>query len=259
MTATQNPFVWYELITTDVAAAREFYTGVTGWSAEVTEIAGPPYTMFSAGGAPVAGMIDRTHISGDASGMPPCWTGFVGVQHVDAKADEAVRLGGALLVPGKDLPNVGRFAVIGDPQGAAIALFKPHQECVDAPPAPPNAIGRIAWHELMATNMETAFAFYETLFGWQKSKALEMGPMGTYQLFSIGGQDVGGMMSRPPQVPGPFWLYYVNVGAIDDAVSRVTAGGGQVMNGPMQVPGGTWIAQCQDPQGAMFAMAGTRD
>ena len=82
--------------------------------------------------------------------------------------------------------------------------------------------------------------------------------MGTYQLFSAGGQTIGGMFTKPPTVPVPFWLYYFNVGDIDAAVKRVKAGSGQILDGPIEVPGGSWIVQCMDPQGAIFALVGKR-
>jgi predicted enzyme related to lactoylglutathione lyase len=254
MTGSQNPFVWYELVTSDPDAARGFYGHVAGWDAQITEMAGPPYTLFGPQTAPVAGMIDQKLLTGDSAGCPTCWTGFVGVADVDAAAAEAKRLGGSITVPPRDIPNVGRFAVIQDPQGAALALFRGAQEPQCEPPAPETP-GRFGWHELLATDGVAAFAFYAALFGWQKSTAVDMGAMGTYQLFSIGGRDAGGMMSRPPAVPGPFWLYYINVPAISAAIARVQERGGTVMNGPMEVPGGTWIAQCRDPQGAAFALA----
>jgi predicted enzyme related to lactoylglutathione lyase len=87
---------------------------------------------------------------------------------------------------------------------------------------------------------------------------MDMGAMGAYQIFSIGGQAVGGMMNKPPMVPVPNWLYYINVADIDAAIDRVKTGGGQILNGPMQVPGGDWIIQGKDPQGAMFALVGRK-
>jgi uncharacterized protein len=77
-------------------------------------------------------------------------------------------------------------------------------------------------------------------------------------LFSAGGQTLGGMFSKPPTVPIPFWLYCFDVGDIDAAVKRVKTGGGQIIEEPFEVAGPSWIVQCIDPQGAMFALAGTR-
>jgi len=97
------------------------------------------------------------------------------------------------------------------------------------------------------------------VFGWQKGEAHDMGPMGTYQLFSVGGMPIGGMFNKPPVVPATFWIYYINVDAVEPAAVRVKAGGGQIANGPMEVPGGSWIVQCKDPQGATFALVGKRN
>jgi predicted enzyme related to lactoylglutathione lyase len=81
-----------------------------------------------------------------------------------------------------------------------------------------------------------------------------MGPMGIYQLFRKGDQVIGGMMTKPKEVPFPCWGYYVNVEAIDAALERVKAAGGKVLEGPMEVPGPAWIIQAVDPQGAHFAL-----
>ena len=76
-----------------------------------------------------------------------------------------------------------------------------------------------------------------------------------YQMFSRNGVMLGGMFNASPQMPAPpGWLHYVLVDDVNRAVEAVTSGGGQVLNGPMEVPGGDWIAQCTDPQGAMFAV-----
>jgi predicted enzyme related to lactoylglutathione lyase len=112
---------------------------------------------------------------------------------------------------------------------------------------------------LHTTDWPAAFGFYAALFGWTKGEPFDMGPMGVYQLFATGDCPVGGMMNMTaePKAP-PHWLYYFNVEAIDAAVARVAAAGGQVLNGPMQVPGGSWIVQGLDPQGAPFALVGPR-
>jgi predicted enzyme related to lactoylglutathione lyase len=86
-----------------------------------------------------------------------------------------------------------------------------------------------------------------------------MGPMGIYQIFSADGPPIGGMFNKPAAVPVSFWTYYFNVPAVEPAAERVKAGGGQIINGPMEVPGGSWIVQCKDPQGAVFALVGKRN
>jgi predicted enzyme related to lactoylglutathione lyase len=135
-------------------------------------------------------------------------------------------------------------------------LFKWLNGGQEQPPAL-DAPGGVGWHELLAADWETAWPFYRELFGWQKAQAGD-GPMGPYQLFSAGGQTIGGMFTKPATEPVPFWLYYFNVGDIDVAIRRVRAGRGEVVNGPIDVPGGRWMAQCTDPQGAIFALVGKR-
>jgi predicted enzyme related to lactoylglutathione lyase len=156
-----------------------------------------------------------------------------------------------------DIPGVGRFAVVADPQSAVIALFK---GTGTSPPAPANTPGYAGWRELLAADAAAAFAFYSEMFGWTKGDAADIGPMGTYQLFALasGGEPIGGMMTKPPHVPAPFWTYYFQVDGIAAAVARINAAGGTIINGPMEVPGGSWIVQALDPQGAMFALVSAK-
>jgi uncharacterized protein len=218
---------------------------------------GMAYTLFTVGETHVSGLMDLPEDARKRS-APPSWLGYVAVDDVDATAEHAKRLGGAVHVPPRDIPNVGRFSIIADPQGATLGLlFRSSNPGQDHPPELGSA-GRAGWNELLATNWETAFAFYGELFGWRKAEAVPIGERGVYQLFSAGGLPIGGMFTKPPMVPVPFWLYYFNVSDIDAAAARVTASGGQILNGPMEVPGGSWIVQCRDPQGAMFALVGAR-
>jgi predicted enzyme related to lactoylglutathione lyase len=97
------------------------------------------------------------------------------------------------------------------------------------------------------------------MFGWTVAQDLSMGPMGTYRIFATGKDPVGGMMTKPPQVPMAHWqLFFEILDGIDDGVARVKANGGTIINGPMQVPGGEWIVEATDPQGAMFGLAAQR-
>lgn len=172
---------------------------------------------------------------------------------MDASAQRLQALGGKLLRPAEDIPGVGRYATVADPHGAVFYLFR--DASGDNPSRlPAGTPGVVSWHELYAGDGDAAFAFYSALFGWTKDTAIDMGPMGTYQLFAAGGNAIGGMMTRPPQVPVPCWQYYIAVDHIDAAAGRATAAGGQVLMGPHEVPGGSWIVQCLDPQGVPFAM-----
>jgi uncharacterized protein len=248
-------FVWYELTTTDVAAAMAFYTKVMGWGAWDASVPGRPYILFGDGKSAISGLV---RLSDDARqmGAEPTWVGYVRVDDVDATADRITRLGGTVHVPPTDVFDISRFSIFADPQTATLALLKwrkPGQE----QPAAPDALGRVGWHELVAADCEQAWAFYAALFGWQKEDA-EISEMGTYQPFSAGGQMVGGIFTKPPAIPAPYWLYYFNVIDIDATALRVEAGGGQILDGPLEVAGGNWIVRCADPQGAVFALEGQR-
>jgi hypothetical protein len=253
----EGSFIWYELMTGDTGAAEQFYRDVLGWTATDTSVPGIAYTTFKAADVPVAGLMALSAEMRDA-GAQPGWLGYVLADDVDATAERLKTLGGAIHRPADDIPGVGRFAVVAALDGAVFALFRPKDG--NGPERSPMTPGHVGWHELMAGELESAFAFYGELFGWVRTEAIDMGPMGTYQLFATrdGERAIGGMMTQPADVPACFWLYYFTVEALDAAIERVTAGGGTLLNGPMEVPGGAWIGQFLDPQGAMFALVGMR-
>jgi predicted enzyme related to lactoylglutathione lyase len=243
-------FVWYELMTSDPKAAEDFYKYVVGWSARDAGMPNFPYTLFSAGDELIAGMMALSKEACEA-GVRPAWLGYVGVDDVDGFAQRATRAGAKIHHGPEDIPGVGRFAVLADPQGAVFALFKA------STPSPSPALmkpGHIGWHELHASDGARAFEFYSGLLGWGKGEAMNMGPIGIYQLFNAGGPAIGGMFTKPPHEPTPHWLYYFSVPAIEDAVARVKEKSGKVTNGPTEVPGGAFIIHGLDPQGAMFAL-----
>jgi uncharacterized protein len=256
MPSSHGTFVWYDVMTSDTKAAESFYHKVIGWDAKDSGMPDVSYTLLSMGPAMVGGLMP---IPEDArkAGVGPMWMGYIGVNDVDAYAKRVTTAGGTIRREASDIPGIGRFAVAADPHGAGFILFKGTSEEAP-PPAPAGAPGHVGWHELHAGDLDRAFAFYSGLFDWTKAEAMDMGPMGTYQIFAISGVPCGGMMTKPPQIPHPFWLYYFNVDGIDPAMTRVKKAGGQILNGPMEVPGGSWIAQCSDPQGAMFAMVAPR-
>jgi hypothetical protein len=185
--------------------------------------------------------------------VPPHWLAYVAVRNVDASAAQATALGGAIAMPAMDIPDVGRVAVVRDPQGATIGIYTPSGE--SPVPADPPRHGDFSWHELTTTDSKAAWDFYATLFAWEKTSDFDMGPMGTYQMFGQNGKVFGGMFTKSADMPmPPNWLYYVGVPDVKQGADAVTRLGGKVLNGPMEVPGGDWIVQCMDPQGAMFAL-----
>jgi predicted enzyme related to lactoylglutathione lyase len=256
MATSPSPFIWYELMTDDTAAAEAFYRSVVGWQAKDAGMPGLAYTLLSVGDVQVGGMMALPP-EALAAGARPGWIGYLAVDDADASAARIRAAGGAVHRAPEDIPGIGRFAVVTDPHGAAFIVMRPFSDAQPLQPAP-GTPGHVGWHELHAGDLDSAWAFYAAQFGWTRDQAIDMGPAGTYQLFATGGPAVGGMMTKTPDMPAPMWLYYFNVDGVDAAVARVTQGGGQLLFGPEQVPGGSWIVQCTDPQGAMFALVGMR-
>jgi uncharacterized protein len=256
MVNSHGRFVWYELMTTDREIAKAFYASVVGWGTRDASMPGSAYSLFTIGDSPVAGLVNAPE-DATRTGATPHWIGYVGVDDVDAAVERIKQLGGAVYVPPTDVPNISRFSVVADPQMATLALVT-GRSSGQAQPAGLGTRGRVGWHELLATDWEKAFAFYGELFGWQKADK-HFGAMGTYQGFSAGGEPIGGMFTKPATLPLPFWLYYFNIDDIERAAKRVEAGGGQILYGPTEVPGGAWIVHCADPLGAIFALLDRRN
>jgi predicted enzyme related to lactoylglutathione lyase len=254
-------FAWYELLTTDVAAASTFYGKVVGWAAKDESTRDLAYTVLTAGDAPVGGLMYLPE-EGRRLGATPRWVGYVAVDDIGATATQIRRRGGAVLLPPTD-SNIGRVSVVADPQRATFALVS-GLTYGQRPPAygqrPPGGLdepGRVGWHELLAEDRNKIFDFYGELFGWQKAPGAT-DPADPYQLFSVAGQTIGGMLTKLPSVSQPCWLYYFNVDDIGTAARRVNDSGGRILQGPIELTDGCWIARCADPQGALFALQGAR-
>jgi len=256
MSSAPSPFVWYELMTTDTAAALRFYQAVLGWTAQPHPGAPPdsPYLILSKDGRGLGGLMTLPPDCGPEA--RPGWVGYIGVEDVDAVAARIAETGGAVHKGPQDIPGVGRFAAVSDPSGAVFMIIAPIGQAPE--PAAPNTPGLPGWRELYAAEGEAAMAYYADLFGWTQVDTHDMGPMGLYRLFAAGAEPIGGVMTRPPAVPVACWNYYFNVESVDAAVTLIQAAGGEVLNGPHQVPGPMWIAQCRDPQGAEFAVVGAQ-
>jgi predicted enzyme related to lactoylglutathione lyase len=252
-----DKFIWYELMTSDQDAAIDFYTKVVGWTASDAGQPDMRYTILNAGARGIGGIMELTDAM-KAGGARPGWLGYIHAADSDAKASEIAGAGGKILMPPADIPNVGRFALVADPGGAPFYLLTPLPQGEEPPPADPQAPGVISWHELYSSlGDKAAFDFYAGRFGWETITEMDMGPMGTYRIFGKDGVQMGGMMNKPDNIPVSMWGYYVNVDGIDAAIERIRANGGQVLMGPHEVPGGSWIVQAMDPQGAPFALVST--
>jgi len=253
-TSIHGHFLWHELMTSDPAAAGAFYKKVVGWW-PVAWDKDSSYTVLRCGKAQMGGLME---IPPEARqmGVPPCWMGYVGVTDVDETTRQVRALGGTVHKEPWDIPGVGRMAVVADPQGATFAVFHPADMPAGMPaPTYPVAVGDFSWHELATTDPDAAVAFYRDLFGWEKTGEFDMGPMGMYRMFGLRGVDFGGIYKKPAEMPAPsHWLLYAKVHDVARAAAAAGRAGGTVVNGPMEVPGGDWIAQIIDPQGAAFAV-----
>ncbi|GEJ56545.1 VOC family protein [Anaeromyxobacter diazotrophicus] len=249
--SNQGLFVWYEHLTKDVAAAIAFYSDVVGWKTQPFGEGGHDYTMWVGSQGPLGGVME---LPAEAAkmGARPHWMAHVQVDDVDAAAKLAKKLGGKVWKEPEDIPTVGRFAVLADPQGPVFSVFKPSGPMSLHDPAKD---GEFCWNELLTSDSAAAARFYGELLGWKILEEMDMGPMGTYRIFGVGDRRLGGMMTTPKGAPPPpMWLYYASTSDLDAAIGRATRKGGKVMNGPMDVPGGGRIAQLMDPQGAAFAL-----
>jgi predicted enzyme related to lactoylglutathione lyase len=244
-------FVWQELMTDDTAAASAFYSKLLGWHAHASG-GDPAYTEFHAGAKAVAGMMKMPD-SAKSMGAKAMWMPYISVDEVDSAVPLIEGLGGKTIRPASDIPNVGRFAVVSDPQGAVFAVFTPNGAPVTA--SATLQPGEFSWMELATSDHEAAFTFYSKLFGWEAMHRHDMGPMGTYLIFGSEGVQRGGMFKMGPHHGGhPYWLPYAWVADADASAKVVTASGGRVVNGPMDVPGEGRIAQLTDPGGVLFAV-----
>jgi predicted enzyme related to lactoylglutathione lyase len=239
-------------MTTDPKAAEPFYTKVVGWSAEAYPGMKTPYTMWMKGEVPVGGAMTIPE-EAKAAGAPRNWIFYVGTPDIEATVTRAKELGGKVEVGPREIPTIGAFAVISDPQGAVFAMLQPAQE--PATPEGPPDVQDISWRELATTDAAGAVTFYTTLFGWNRLNASEIPPVGLYQEFGRGDAPLGGIYTKAKEMPAPpHWLLYAKVKDIQAAVETVSSLGGKVLNGPMEIPGGDLVCQLQDPQGAVFAL-----
>ena len=242
--------IWHELMTTDVEGAQRFYTQVVGWT--VAPFGGSPgYDVWMRSADEGVGGVMKIPEGMD---FPPHWGMYIGVPQLEEAVADIERRGGGTLSEVIDVEGVGRMRAMRDPQGAAFSILEPAIPGAPADREP--EVGEVSWHELYTTDAEAAMAFYTGAFGWQPTEALDMGTMGKYHMFAGGKALGGGMMNKPremAQVP-PNWGFYFRVPNVHEGVERVKANGGQVLNGPMEVPGGDWVVNCLDPQGAAFSL-----
>ncbi len=251
-------FVWYELMTPDPDVAQSFYGGLLGWEFEEAGFNGQDYRTFSTGDAQVGGILKLTDEMADHGGKP-AWVGYVRVDDVPAAIDKVRNAGGHVFMEGGEVPDVGPFAMLADPDGAPFYVIDDRSD----QPSPAFSKheprdGTCAWNELLSEDPAAADRFYTSLFGWQKGEAMEMGEMGIYQMYTAGDYTLGAIMKRPAEMPASVWAFYFRVPEIDAAKAYAEGNGGQIINGPMEIPGGEYVLQGIDPQGALFSIIGPK-
>ena len=262
MSTLQGSWIWYELMSPDPEGSKAFYEAVVGWS--MTTGHGENNTDYgfltAPDGAMVGGLL-RLTTDMVSHGARPCWLGYIGVDNVDASVASIEAAGGKALMPASDIEMAGRVAMVADPGGAPFYIMTPKP-----PPGSEGgqstafsrttSLGHCGWNELMAADAAREIAFYVGQFGWSLPEPMDMGPMGNYQFIAHDEVQVGAIMGKMPQVPAAMWNHYFWVPSIEDAKAKVEELDGQVINGPMEVPGDDWIIQGIDPQGAMFSLVG---
>lgn len=254
MTIASGHFAWHELNTPDLAAAISFYPRVTPWTTQAMDDM-PDYTLWLNGETPVGGAT-KLAVDEGARGNGAHWIPYVHVYDVDATVRQAKSLGGGVRVAPKEVPSVGCWAVLTDPQGATIGIYEPADNTPQS--YKPAKLGEFSWHELITSDYKAAFEFYRALFQWEKTGEHDMGPMGMYHMFGQKGVPFGGMFNKQPDTPDPLWVSYVRVDDVKATAPKVTGAGGIVLVEPHEVPGGDWITRCRDAQGATFALQSSK-
>jgi hypothetical protein len=235
--------------TPDFDAAERFYGAVLGWEIpeqpNSAEMGG--YRRAKLNGKDVAGVSPKMQ-----DGQPCVWQTYVSVADIDATMAKVRDGGGAVVVEPMDVMGMGKMAIFTDPTGADCGLWEPGTfigaELV-------NEDGSFGWNELGTRDVPAAREFYGQVFGWTVEEQ-EMEGMGTYYVWKDGEAVRGGMVDMtgmaPPEAP-PHWLVYFTVADADAAAETTKAGGGQLLNGPFDIPVGR-LAILMDAQGAMFAV-----
>jgi len=247
-------FCWHELMTSDLDAAASFYKQVVGWST-MSWPQDPSYRLWVTGQTQLGGLMVLPE-DAKSGGAPPNWLFYVAVPDAAGTARRVGELGGQVVKSPMSIDSVGTIAILQDPQGAVFAVLQPLGDAPGHDGEP--KLGEFSWHELATTDPDAAWRFYQAIFGWKETSSFDMGPAGTYRMYGRVGIPLGGIFRKPFEMPGPpSWLCYARVPNADKAAATVSRLGGRILNGPMEVPGGDRVAQCMDPQGAMFAVHST--
>ncbi|MEO5757099.1 MAG: VOC family protein [Mesorhizobium sp.] len=257
MADIEGNFVWYELLTPAIGAAADFYANVVGFTAGDMVVDNVAYKILSAGERPTAAIVETVAFS-DGSGALSGWVGYLAVKDVDEVVAMMHQLAAVVRLKPCDAAGIGRFAIVSDPQGAAIGLFAPSPDSASRTEGDSTLNGHVAWHELYTGDPQEALSFYRRAFGWRPVQTIDMGAAGPYLIFSTGGEPAGGIARRPQEISQSLWSPFFRVNDIEAAAHRVVAEGGKVFDQPREVPDGDFTLRCFDRQGAVFALVGPK-
>ena len=232
-------FVWHEQLSADPKQAQDFYTKLFGWEIDVWKPGELDYAMISTGGTSHGGFYQAPE------GVPPHWMGHVQVENVDATVEQAKAAGGSVMHGPMDIPEVGRFAVVSDPQGGALSAYQPEGEA-------PQSEGVFVWDELMTSDVAGAKSFYGEIFGWT-TEDMDMGGGMTYTLFKAGETQTAGAMPLG-QAPSTAWLAYIGTDDVDASASKAQELGATIIHPPTDIPNVGRFSVVQDPTGAVFGL-----
>jgi len=255
-------FIWYELITPDPDGAKAFYDAVVGWNIDSRSNFPNGYRMIGRNDGKSAGGVLPLNDEMQQHGARPTWLAYIHVLDIDASVRSIEEAGGKTFLAPFDIPDVGRVAMVADPQGVPFYIMKP------TPPADqPDAVSdvfsvdqpqHVRWNELSTADPQAAIEFYRRQFGWAQEGEMDMGGMGKYRFIQSGSTTIGAIMRKPQQMPVSTWTYYIGVDDIDRAADAIRTGGGQILHGPIEIPGGEFALNGMDPQGAAFGLVGPR-
>lgn len=255
----KNRFFWHDLMTPDVEKAKAFYGELFGWSFKADK--GPnPYTHIMMGDTGIGGVMSLDQMGGSAN-VPPHWLGYVSVDDIDKTLKAVTQHGGKILAPKEDIPDVGAWAVVADPQGGVVAPMVYRGKEAGKPerneqPAP----GTFTWDELYASDPAVAAKYYSDVFGWSVAP-MEIPGWGTYHLLKrdgvkdeMGVDKSAGGVTKLQGAPQPYWLSYIAVADCDATVARATKLGAKTVMPATNIPDVGRFAVFMDPQAAAFAV-----
>lgn len=256
MTDKHGDFVWYELMTGDADAAQAFYGPLLGWTFESGDAPGIDYRLGGKGGTEIVGLMQLNEMR--EGGASPAWIGYIAVDAIDASLASLKKRGGTVFMGPNHMEGVGHMAMVADPQGVPFYLMQPEGEASQSFAKHEPREGFCAWNELITDDPQAAGEFYTGMFGWEKGDAMYMGELGPYQMFMQDDYGLGAIMKRPDEMPASSWAFYFRVPEIGAAQAFAESNGAQLVNGPMEIPGGEFVFQGIDPQGAFFSIIGPK-